>query len=408
MQTEARAVIIGSGISGSSIAYHLAKQGWNELVLLEQGALISGTTSHAPGLVGQMRSNASLVQLLKYSVELYRGLEAEGERGFFEVGSLRLASSKPRMEELKRQHAYAPDVGLETELLSASEAQALFPLMDTRGVEGALWLPTDGSAKAPILAEALRRAAETEGVSVYPQTRVTGIGVTNGRVDSVTTDRGTIQTEIVVAATGIWSPRIGAMAGVSIPLQPMQHQVVWTDALPELSLDKPMANLRDPDHLVYYRQDGQSLVLGGYELDPRFFAVDAIPDNANPTRQEFDASHFASLMQGGCERVPRLKEAPLVKLLNGIESFTPDGEFILGEAPEVGGFWTACGFCAHGVSGSGGVGKAMADWIATGDPGLDLSQMNIRRFGGRPLPTAELERRTYQIYHDYYSALSYL
>ena len=406
MQTEARAVIIGSGICGSSIAYHLAKLGWKEIVLLEQGVLISGTTSHAPGLVGQLRSHPGLVQMLKESVELYRTLEVAGEKGFFEVGSLRLASSRPRMEELKRQHAFAQRVDLPTELLTASEAQALFPLMETQGVEGALFLPTDGSARAPILAEAMRRAAQTQGVPVFPHTRVTGIEVNQGRVRSVTTDQGTIQTEIVIAATGIWSPRIGALAGVSIPLLPMQHQVVWTEPLPELSLEKPMANLRDPDHLVYYRQDGRSLVMGGYELDPRSFAVDAIPNNADPTKQTFDAAHFASLMRGACERTPRMKEAPLARCLNGLESFTPDGEFILGEAPEVQGFWTACGFCAHGVAGSGGVGKALAEWIVEGRPRLDLERMDIRRFGGRPLDPEELSRRTHQIYRDYYSRIT--
>lgn len=402
MQQRARVVIIGSGICGSSIAYHLAKLGWKELVLLEQGALISGTTSHAPGLVGQLRSNPSLVALLLDSVALYRTLTVDGEPGFFEVGSLRLASSRARLEELQRQNAYAPTVGLPTELLTATEAQALFPLMDTRGVEGALYLPTDGSARAPVLAEALRREAEALGVEVVAHTRVTGIGITNGRVSSVTTDQGTIETEIVVAATGIWSPRLGALAGVSIPLQPMQHQVIWTEPLPELSLETPMANLRDPDHLVYYRQDGQSLVLGGYELDPRPFAVEAIPDNDNPTKHVFDAAHFESLLVGGIARVPRLKDAPIARQLNGIESFTPDGEFILGEAPEVGGFWSACGFCAHGVSGSGGVGKALAQWIATGDPGVDLSMMDIKRFGGKPMAEAERIARTNQIYHDYY------
>lgn len=406
MQEQARVVIIGSGICGASIAYHLAKLGWKDIVLLEQGALLSGTTSHAPGLIGQLRSNSSLVQLLQYSVELYRTLHVEGEPGFCEVGSLRLASSKPRMEELKRQHTFAARLGLNTELLTAAEAQTLFPLMDTRGVEGALFLATDGSARAPILAEAMRRAAQSAGVQVFPHTRVTGIDVANGRVRSVTTNRGTIQTEILVAATGIWSPRIGQMAGVAIPLQPMQHQVVWTEPLPELSLEKPMANLRDPDHLVYYRQDRQSLAMGGYELAPRPFAVDAIPDNENPTQQEFDADHFASLMRGGCERVPRLKDAPLARRLNGIESFTPDGEFLLGEAPEVRGFWTACGFCAHGVSGSGGVGKALAEWIVGGEPGLDLATMDIRRFGGRAMPSEEMTQRVNQIYRDYYSKIT--
>lgn len=406
MQTQTQAVIIGSGICGSSVAYHLAKQGWKNVVMLEQGPLISGTTSHAPGLVGQLRSNPHLVKLLLDSVKLYRTLKVEGEPGFFEVGSLRLASSKARLEEIKRQHAYAPTVGLQTELLTAEEAKALFPLMDTTGVEAALYLPTDGSARAPILAEAMRRAAEAEGVSVYPRVRVTGIAVENGRVRGVVTDQGTIQTDIVVAATGIWSPRIGALAGVAIPLQPMQHQVIWTEPLPELSPETPMANLRDPDNLVYYRQDGQSLVMGGYELNPRPFFVDAIPDNDNPTKHEFDADHFASLMEGALRRTPRLQNAPLSKTLNGIESFTPDGEFIVGEAPEVSGFWTACGFCAHGVAGSGGVGKMLAQWIATGDPGVDVSAMDIRRFGGKQMSTEELLQRTHQIYRDYYSYIT--
>lgn len=406
MQNQARAVVIGSGICGSSIAYHLATLGWNDIVMLEQGALISGTTSHPPGLVGQLRSNRSLVQLLIQSVEIYRSLRVEGEAGFFEVGSLRLASSRARLDELKRQHAFAPTVGLSTELISAAEAQALFPLMETRGVEGALFLPTDGSARAPLLAEAMRREAEALGVRVQSRTPVTGIEVQNGRVRAVATQNGVIQTEVVVAATGIWSPKIGRMAGVDIPLQPMQHQVVWTEPLPELSAEKPMANLRDPDNLVYFRQDGQGLSFGGYELEPRSFAVDTIPNSENPTRLEFDPEHFASLLRGARIRVPRLECISFARTLNGIESFTPDGEFILGEALEPRGFWTACGFCAHGVSGSGGVGKALAQWIVTGDPGLDLSSMDIRRFGGGRMPPSELRQRTGQIYHDYYSRVS--
>jgi len=407
MQQHARVVIIGSGICGSSIAYHLAKRGWTDVVMLEQGSLISGTTSHAPGLVGQLRSNPSLVKMLQDSVELYRTLEVDGEPGYFEVGSLRVASSPARMRELERQQAHAERIGLATSLVSAEEAKSKFPMMEIDDVEGALLLPSDGSAKAPILAEAMRRKAEELGVSVHERTRVTGIEVSGGRVRSVSTPEGTIRTEIVVAATGIWSPLIGLMAGVNIPLQPMQHQVIWTEALPELSASRPMANMRDPDNLVYFRQEGQSLVMGGYELDPRFFEPCAIPDSDNPTKFVFDAGHFQSLMDGAVRRVPRLAEAPLAKTLNGIESFTPDGEFILGEAPETVGFWTACGFCAHGVSGSGGVGKAMADWIVDGHPTLDLNHMDIRRFGGKPMPDAELKAQVREIYREYYSKIGY-
>jgi len=406
MHDQAQAVVVGSGICGSSIAYHLSKLGWRDVVMVEQGDLISGTTSHAPGLIGQLRSNVSLVRLLEDSVRLYSSLTVAGEPGFFQVGSLRVASSPPRMEEIRRQHSFATRIGLKTELVTAVEAQRLFPIMDTHGVEGALFVPTDGSARAPILAEAMRLAAEANGVSVFPHTRITGIEVKNRRVQSVSTTSGAIKTDVVIVATGIWSPRIGRMAGVSIPLLPMQHQVIWTDPWPELSVDCPMANMRDPDHLVYFRQDGQSLVMGGYELDPRQFSGDAIPASDNPTQLEFDDDHFTSLMEGACTRVPRLRGARLARRLNGLESFTPDGEFILGEAPEVGGFWTACGFCAHGVSGSGGVGKALAEWIVTGKPSLDLSAMDIRRFGGAPMSQGELVQRTRGIYHDYYSRVT--
>lgn len=403
---QARIVIIGSGICGSSIAYHLALLGWTDIILLEQGPLGSGTTSHAPGLIGQLRSNPTLVALLKDSVMLYRDLTVDNEPGFFEVGSIRAASSKARMAELERQNTYAPTVGLATQMLTPEATQAFFPLMDTKGLEGSLYLPTDGSARAPILATAMLNKARDLGVDVRERMQVNGISVINGRVRGVKTAAGFIQTDIVVAATGIWSSRIGAMAGVAIPLQPMQHQVIWTDTLPELVGKPSMANLRDPDNLVYYRQDGDSLVLGGYERTPRAFDIATIPENDNPTKHIFDENQFATLLQGGIKRVPRFETAQMVKKLNGIESFTPDGEFILGEAPEVGGFWTACGFCAHGISGAGGVGKVMAEWIVSGDPGKDMSRMDIKRFGGKSLPPEELLQRTEQIYIDYYSKVT--
>jgi len=204
MQDQARAVIIGSGIAGSSIAYHLSRSGWRDIVVLEQGPLSGGTTSHAPGLVGQLRSSVSLTKMLMYSVELYRQLQVDGKPGYFEVGSLRLASSKERLEELKRQAGFARGVGLVAELISASEARYMFPMMNTRGVEGALYLPSDGSARAPILAEALANAAQQSGgVTFYPHTRVSGIEVSNGQVQAVHTAQGRIRTEIVVVAGGI-------------------------------------------------------------------------------------------------------------------------------------------------------------------------------------------------------------
>ncbi|MFL5703229.1 MAG: FAD-dependent oxidoreductase [Ktedonobacteraceae bacterium] len=402
MQDQARVVIIGSGIAGSSVAYHLTQLGWHDIVVLEQGPLTGGTTSHAPGLVGQLRSSVSLTRMLVYSVELYKQLQVDGKPGYSDVGSLRLASSKERMEELKRQVGFAKGVGLAAELITASEAKRMFPVMSTDGVEGALYLPTDGSARAPILAEALLRAARLRGAICYHHTAVTGIEVSKGHVQAVNTTRGRIGTGIVVVATGIWSPRVGRMAGVSIPLIPMQHEYVMTGPLPELAHAVSVPNLRDPDKLVYFRQDGQNMVIGGYERNPVAFDVDAIPASANPTVLRYDPPRFDSLLDACFERVPVIQDAELIKKVNGLESFTPDGEFILGEAPEVRGFWTACGFCAHGVSGAGGVGKMLAEWIVEGEPSLDLWHMDIRRFGAYTSSRRYISTRTHEIYSTYY------
>jgi len=402
MHNQARAIIIGSGIAGSSMAYHLTERGWRDIVVLDQGPLITGTTSHAPGLVGQLRSSVSLTKMLMYSVALYKELQVDGTPGYIQVGSLRLASSPERLEELKRQAGFARSVGLAAELISAREAQQMFPLMSIDGVEGALYLPTDGTARAPILAQALANAARQHGATFYANTRVTSIEVRNGRVQAVHTSQGRIQSEIIVAAAGIWSPRIGQMVGLSIPLMPMQHQYAITAPLPELAEGNSMPNLRDPDKLVYFRLEGQSLVLGGYERNPASFDVDAIADNANPSVQGFDDSRFASLLTGSVERVPCLCDVELVRRVNGLESFTPDGEFILGESSDVRGFWVACGFCAHGISGSGGVGKVMADWIVEGEPGLDLWHMDMRRFGAYTASRRYIATRVDEIYSTYY------
>src|SRR6266852_3779888 len=402
MHDEARVVIIGSGIAGSSIAYHLTERGWRDIVVLEQGALRGGTTSHAPGLVGQLRSTVSLTKMLVYSVALYKTLQLDGKPGYNGGGSLRLASSKERMEELKRQVGFSKSVGLEAELISASEAKRMFPMMSLHGVEGALWLPTDGSARATILAQALANRARERGATFYANTQATAIEIVNGQVRAVDTTQGRIRTGILVVAAGIWSPRIARMAGISMPLIPMQHQYTQTGPLPELANGVSVPNLRDPDNLVYFRQDGESLVLGGYERDPVPFDFNAIPDSRNPTVLPFDPPRFNSLMRGCIERVPTLRHVELVKRVNGLESFTPDGEFILGESPEVKGFWAACGFCAHGVSGAGGVGKMMAEWIIDGEPSLDLWEMDMRRFGAYTASRRYIATRANEVYSTYY------
>jgi 4-methylaminobutanoate oxidase (formaldehyde-forming) len=401
METHARAVIVGAGIAGASIAYHLARLGWREVVVVEQGELVSGTTSHAPGLVGQLRSSAGLTRMLMYSVALYKHLRAGGVAGYQGEGSLRLASSKARLEQLRQQHRFAVALGLEAHLLGPAEAARLFPLLNREGVEGALHLPTDGSATAPVLAQALIDEARAGGVAFHPHTRVQGIEVTGGRVQALTTSAGRIATETVVVAAGIWSPRVGRLAGVSLPLTPMQHQYAATGPLAELS-GQTLPNLRDPDNLVYLRQREQTLVFGGYERNPLPFDVDAIPEGPNPTVQAFDASQFETLRRQAAGRVPLLASARLERQVNGLESFTPDGEFLLGPSPAVQGFWAACGFCAHGVSSAGGVGKVLAEWIVNGDPGVDLAVTALDRFGDRPLDKPAIQQAACKVYRTYY------
>ena len=404
MPANARAVIVGAGIAGASIAYHLAKLGWRELLVLEQGELVSGTTSHAPGLVGQLRSDLSLAKMLMDSVSLYRQLRVDGTPGFLGEGSLRVASSRERFEEIQQQAALAQTIGLEAHLLSPRDAGQLFPLMDMEGVEGALYLPSDGSAVATVLAQALIRESQAQGVVFSSHKRVCDIEVVNGRVCAVETTAGRVETETLVVATGIWSPLVGRMAGVALPLIPMQHQYVITDPLPELD-GKTVPNLRDPDKLFYMRQREQSLVIGGYERNPRSFDVEAIPERPDPTVQAFDAAQFEPLRRAAAERVPVAASAGFVRQVNGLEAFTPDGLFLLGPAPGVQGFWTACGFCAHDVSGAGGVGKVMAEWIVTGDPGLDVSHMALARFGAQPPDTQFIKQAASKVYRTYYDMI---
>ncbi len=404
MPASARTVIVGGGIAGASIAYHLAKLGRRDVLVLEQGELISGTTSHAPGLVGQLRSDLSLAKMLMYSVSLYRQLSVDSVPGYLGEGSLRVASSKERFAQIQQQAALSKSIGLEAHLLSPRDAGQLFPLMNLGGVEGALYLPDDGSATAPVLAQALIRESQAQGVTFSPHTRVCGIEIVNNRVCAAETTAGRVETETLVVATGIWSPLVGRMAGVPLPLTPMQHQYVVTVPLPELA-GLTVPNLRDPDKLIYLRQREQSLVLGGYERNPSPFDVEVIPDRADPTVQAFDAAHFEPLRRAAAERVPTVGIAGFVQRVNGLEAFTPDGLFLLGPTPLVQGFWAACGFCAHGVSGAGGVGKVMAEWIVNGDPGLDVSHMSLARFGPHPPDAQLIKQAACKIYSTYYDII---
>jgi 4-methylaminobutanoate oxidase (formaldehyde-forming) len=402
MSEHARAVIIGGGVGGCSIAYHLTAKGWRDIVLVERADLTSGSTFHSAGLVGQLRSSVSLTQMMMWSVECYRRLATETGRdpGWKEVGSLRLASSPERAIEHRRQAGWAKTFGLPLEEIGADEAARLFPIMSTDGVESAVYLPTDGHLDPSGLAMALAEGARLRGAAVRTRTRVLGIGVREGRVHEVQTDQGVIRTEVVVNAGGMYAPAIGRMVGVTIPLVPMAHQYLTTKPLDGVAARMP--TMRDPDHLVYFREEVGGLVVGGYERDPAPWGLDGIPADFNHRLLAPEWDRFAPLLEGAVKRVPPVGGAEIVKLINGPEAFTPDGEFILGEAPEVAGFFVACGFCAHGIAGAGGMGRIMAEWIAEGDPGLDVWRMDLRRFGAQYRSPRLTLDRTHEVYRTYY------
>ena len=380
MKDEAQAVIIGGGVGGTSVAYHLVEAGWQDVVLLEKSELTHGTTFHSAGLVGQLRPTETLTRMNMHSVDLYRRLQKETgvDPGWKEVGSLRLVSSRERMEELNQLAGRAKTFGLPLELISAEEALELFPLFNPKGVLGAAYDPTDGYIDPSALTHALAEGARLRGAEIHTNVRVTEITVDDGCVKEVVTDHGTIRTEVVINATGIWSPEVGKLVGINVPLIPFQHQYVHVK--PEEPISPNFPTMRDPDDLVYFRPHEGDLMTGGYGRSPAPFALEGVPADFNHELLEPDWGRFSPLFESACARVPLIRDAEVVQLTNGPESFTPDGEFILGES-HVRGFFVAAGFNAHGIAGAGGMGKIMAEWIVDGKPSMDVWSMDIRRFG---------------------------
>jgi len=404
VRDQARVVIIGAGVGGASIAYHLAEAGCTDVLVIERAEPTSGSTFHSAGLVGQLRSSLPLTRMMMHSVDVYRRLEAEAadtgrSPGWREVGSLRLASTPERLDELRRQNGWAKTFGLPMELLSPAEATGLFPLMDPTGVLGAAWLPTDGYLDPSGLTYALLGAAKARGVAVETGVRVTGLVVEGGRLRRVVTDQGEVVAETAVAACGMYTPDVAALAGVNVPIVPMAHQYLITRDIAGVTADLPQ--LRDPDNLVYFRREGSGLVLGGYERDPVPWSVDGVPADFNNRLLPEDWERFSPLMTLACQRVPAAESADIVQLVNGPEGFTPDNEFVLGES-EVAGFFVAAGFCAHGIAGAGGVGRVMAEWILDGEPGFDTWKMDIRRFGAQYRSRDHSVARTVEVYATYY------
>jgi len=398
----ARVVIIGGGVGGASIAYHLAQLGERDVVLLDRNELTSGSTFHSAGLVGQLRSSVSLTRMMMDSVELYRTLDC----GWVQCGGIRLACTPEREQEVMRQVAWAKTFGLPLELISAEQAQELFPLVSTDGVRCASYLPSDGYLDPSLLTTALADGARAGGCRVFTHTRVTAIDVQDGRVRGVQTEWGPIEAEVVVNAGGMFAAEVGRMAGVRVPIVPFAHEYLVTQPFRERVAGEHLPTLRDPDLLIYFREEGGGLVMGGYERESAPWAldehlVDAIPQDFNGRLLEEDWPRFEEIAKNSSKRVPVMDDIKVTKLINGPEAFTPDNEFCLGES-EVRGFFVAAGFCAHGLAGAGGIGKVMADWILDGEPAMDVWEMDIRRFGPHFRSPSYTLKRTKEVYETYY------
>lgn len=401
LPSTAKTVVVGGGIIGCSTAYHLAKLGL-EVVLLERKKLTSGTTFHAAGLVGQLRSNANVTQLLGYSVELYDALEEETGlgTGWKRNGGLRLACNDERWTEVKRQATTAHSFGLDMQLLTPSEALELWPLMDISDVVGAAFLPTDGQANPSDITQALAKGARMAGAQIFEDTKVTGVRIENGIIQGVETAQGVIACEAVVACCGQWTRDFAAHVGVNVPLVSVQHQYIVTEPF---DVPSKLPTLRDPDRLTYYKEEVGGLVMGGYEQNPKMWAKNGIPEGFHYSLLDNDTDHFEPIMELALGRVPSLESAGIKQMINGPESFTTDGNFILGEAPELKNFYVGAGFNAYGIASGGGAGMALAEWVAEGQPPYDLWSVDIRRFGRPHFDTDWIRTRTYEAYGKHYT-----
>ena len=381
LPTRAQVVIVGGGVIGTSVAYHLTKLGYGDVVLLEQGQLSSGTTWHAAGLVGQLRASESGTRLVQYSTQLYTELEAETglTAGYKQCGGVTVARTEDRMIQLRRTAANAAAFDLECELLTPEQALEHYPVMRVDDLVGAIWLPADGRANPTDLTLALAKGARLRGARIIERTRVVGVTTRDGRVTGVRTDAGDVDAELVINCAGQWAKQVGSMAGVNVPLHSAEHFYVVTDAIAGVHTDMPI--LRDPDGYTYFKEEVGGLVIGGFEPEAKpWVGPDQIPYPFEFQLLEEDWDHFQILMDNALLRLPVLEETGLKKLYNGPESFTPDNQFILGEAPECANFFVAAGFNSVGIASAGGAGRALAEWIANGAPTTDLTSVDIRRF----------------------------
>ncbi|WP_313523259.1 FAD-dependent oxidoreductase [Shinella sp.] len=403
LPSHAEIVVIGGGIIGCSTAYHLARDHKADVVLLEQGTLTSGSTWHAAGLVGQLRSSASITRVLKYSVDLYKGLEAETglATGWKMSGCLRLATNQDRWTEFRRLATTAKSFGMDMHLLTPQEVKAMWPLMEVGDLVGASWLPTDGQASPSDITQSLAKGARMHGARIVENVRVTGFDMEDGRIRCVRTTLGDIACEKVVNCAGQWARQVGAMAGINVPLQPVKHQYIITEKVPGLSTDAP--TIRDPDRRTYFKEEVGGLVMGGYEPNPQSWTTGDVPDEWAFRLFDDDFDHFEQHMVEAIARVPALETVGVKQMINGPESFTPDGNFILGVAPECKNMFVGAGFNAFGIASGGGAGWVLAQWVVDGEAPLDLWVVDIRRFAGMHRDRQWVLDRTLEAYGKHYT-----
>ena len=384
LPTNARVVIIGGGVIGCSVAYHLTKLGWTDVVLLERKQLTSGTTWHAAGLIGQLRSSSNMTKLAKYSADLYRGLEDETgvATGLRQCGSVSVALTDERREELFRSAAMARAFGVPCEELSPVEVKERYEHINLEGVTGGIWLPTDGQADPANIALALAKGARQNGAVIKERTKVTGVERAGRRVTGVNwasddgSDQGTIACDMIVNCAGMWGHEVGKMAGVNVPLHACEHFYIVTEGIKGLS---QMPVLRVPDECAYYKEDAGKILLGAFEPNAKPWAMGGIPDKFEFDQLPEDFDHFEPILEAACNRMPMLAEAGIHTFFNGPESFTPDDAYHLGLAPEMDNVWVAAGFNSIGIQSAGGAGMALSRWMDSGEKPFDLGDVDISR-----------------------------
>ncbi|HWJ83492.1 MAG TPA: FAD-dependent oxidoreductase [Nocardioides sp.] len=381
LPTRARVVVVGGGVIGCSVAYHLAGLGWTDVLLLEQGRLSCGTTWHAAGLVGPLRASESGTRLVRYSAELYARLEEETglATGYRNVGGVIVARTPERLSHLRRTAANGAAYGLTAELIGAERAAELWPPVRVDDLLGALWLPDDGKVNPADLSQSLARGARRRGARIREGVRVLGFATSGARVSGVRTDQGDVEAEVVVNCAGQWAKALADPVGVTVPLHSAEHFYVVTEPVDGVHPDLPV--MRDPDGFTYFKEEVGGLVVGGFEPDAKpWRAPDDLPYPFEFQLLEEDWEHFSVLMDSAVHRVPALAETGIRKFYNGPESFTPDNQFVLGEAPGLRGYFVAAGFNSVGIASAGGAGRALAEWVVAGEPQDDLSAVDVRRF----------------------------